>query len=89
MEISDFVLIKTVGNGLNCVYLAEVTVTTGWLFWRKSSRRQIFRELGDCWAFVDTGENCPGFQCSQFERAWRAKELFDKSLKSNQVNADV
>lgn len=78
MEISDFKLLGTVGRGLDLNYLAEVTVTTGWLFWRRSSRRQIFRELGNHWVFADTGEFCPGLQCSQLERAWRAKELFSK-----------
>ena len=89
MEISDFELLGSVGERLDLVYLAEVTVATGWLFWRNSSRRRVFRELGGDWIFADTGEFCPGHQCSRLEKSWKAKELFDKSLKSNEVNADV
>ena len=89
MRISDFELLGTVGQGLDLNYLAGVTVTTGWLFWRKSSRRQIFRELGNHWVFADTGEFCPKFQCSNLERVWRATTLFSQLPESNGGSINV
>ena len=75
MRLSEFVLTRTLGDGpLNWQYVAEVSVTTGWLWWRTTTRRTILRRLADYWHFVDTGQFCPGFQAEELERSYKAQE---------------
>ena len=55
MKISNFELIRTITVGKERRYLAEIDVTTGFWFWKKTIRRQILsrRLLG--WFFIDDG----------------------------------
>lgn len=54
MRLSNFKLTGQSESG--CVMFAEVDVTVGALWWKKTVRRQLFREggLGD-WYWLDTG----------------------------------
>ena len=83
MILSDFTPKGSVGTGLEKIFLAEVTVTEGWLFWRRVERRQIARQVGDHWAFTDTGEFCPGFQCENMERIYRMRDALTQLHSNN------
>ena len=89
MKISDFELLGTIGEGLEKVYFAEVTVTLTRFLWFTSARRQIFREIGSPWFFADTGTLCPGYQCQQLERAWNAKKLLEEFQRLKEDDASV
>jgi hypothetical protein len=74
MKLSEFVLTHTKGGGLlSKEYFAEVSVTTGFLWWKRTERRKIYRE-GGYWSFMDSGEFTPKFQAEALERAYRARE---------------
>lgn len=73
MVISNFKLLETKGNNcLNKVYIAEVDVTTGWWFWKKTRRVRIFRPFGEYYRFLDNGEFTPGLSVENLARAWKA-----------------
>lgn len=75
MKLSDFQMVKTTGrNATDLAYFAEVTVTTGLLWWRKECRRTIRRKFAGAWHFTDSGEFTPGFQAEALERAWNAQQ---------------
>lgn len=75
MKLSEFVLTHTKGKSpIDLEYFADVSVTTGSLWWRKTERRKIRREFASLWHFVDTGESTPGLQAKNLERAYRAQE---------------
>ena len=46
-------------NLLNKKLTAEVDVTTGFLFWKKTVTRRIGREALQFYVFLDTGEKAP------------------------------
>ncbi len=54
---------------------AEVTVTTGFLFWKKTVVRRIMvsKPIG-MWFFIDTGEATPLFEIEKLERAYEAQQ---------------
>lgn len=75
MKLSDFQMVKTTGrSAIDLVYFAEVTVSTGILWWRKETRRTIRRKYAGSWHFADNGEFTPGFQAQALERAWDAQQ---------------
>ena len=61
MEISDFKLIEVFGkNVLTWKYKAVVTVTTKRVFRKPTVKhRNIFKNFGENWYFVDTGKFVP------------------------------
>jgi len=72
MQISNFKLIKTKGtNACNKEFTATIDVTTGFLWWKKTKTRTIFREYGSYWYFTDTGEYIPGFKVEKLGRQHR------------------
>lgn len=74
MKISEFSIKKIIGtSALDWEYFAEVSVTTGMLFWKKTERRQIHRKYADYWHFVDNGQYTPGNQVERLARAYEAK----------------
>ena len=74
MKFSGFILIaKTGKNEADWKYFAEVTVTTGVLWWRKSARRKIQRNYGSYWIFADTGEFAPDGDIEALARAYQAQ----------------
>lgn len=74
MKLRNFELTRAEGStALNKVFFASVDVETGFLFWKKRQRRQIRREYGGLWHFVDTGEFTPGHQADTLARAWKAQ----------------
>ena len=74
MKLSNFELEKTEGDSLeNRKYFALVDVTTGFLFWKKTSRVQIFRKYAGYWFFVSTGEYTPEYQAERLARSWAAR----------------
>ena len=74
MKLSNFVLTKTLGKTpVDIEYFAEVDVTTGVLFWKKTKRREIRREYMQPWHFTDDGEFTPGYQAEALARVWKAK----------------
>jgi len=75
--LSEFVMVQTKGrSAADWEFLAEVTDTTGFLWWRKSRRRLISRKYGSSWFFVDTGKFTPDFQAEELERAWNVRKTF-------------
>lgn len=80
MILSEFVLTKVKGSRpLDLEYFADVTVTTGRWWWKKSIRKTIHREYAQLWHFVDTGEFTPGNQAETLERAYNAKNSFSSA----------
>lgn len=74
MKLSNFVLKNTKGtNPLDWEFFAEVDVTSGFLWWKKTERRDIYREYGSMWIFADTGEYTPLLQAETLARAWKAR----------------
>jgi hypothetical protein len=74
VKLSNFKLIDSKKDGhFNYKYTAEVDVTTGHLWWRRTERKKIFRERGWYWFFVDTGEYTPGTEVEKLSRAWKAQ----------------
>lgn len=74
MELSNFVLTQKKGKSvLDWEFFAEVDVTTGALWWKKTERKKIRKEYGGDWHFTDTGKFTPGFQAEELARAWKAK----------------
>ena len=75
MKLSEFVLTHTKGNNpTNWEYFADVYVTTGALWWKKTERCKIRRKYAGSWHFVDTGKFTPGFQAEDLARAYAARE---------------
>ena len=75
MKLSDFVLTHTKGKSpLDLEYFADVSVTTGSLWWKRTERRKIRREYIGAWHFVDTGKFTPEFQAEELARAYAARE---------------
>lgn len=75
MKLSEFVLTRIEGkNPLDLEYFADVSVTTGMLWWKKTERRKIYREYVGFWYFVDTGEFLPQCQAEALERAYKASK---------------
>lgn len=73
MILKNFQPIGTRGRSvLDREDLAEVDVETGFLFWKKTTRRAIRRYSAGYWHFVDTGEFTPGHQAERLERAYEA-----------------
>ena len=74
MKFSNFILTKTKGtNPFDWEYFATVTVTTGYLWWRRVVTREIRRVYGGWWHFTDTGKMTPGDQVCDLARAWSAQ----------------
>lgn len=74
MEISNFVLVSKTGRGLSdLVMAAEVDVTTGHLWWKKTTREKIQKNSISDWFFIDTGKFTPGYVVDELERSWFAK----------------
>lgn len=74
MKLSNFILKSTKGTShTNYMYVAEVDVTRGFLFWKKTERKEIFRHYAEHWAFVDSGKFTPGLQAENLARAYTAK----------------
>ena len=90
--LSNFTPIGSVGEGVDEIFLAEVTVTTQFLLWRKVEVREVFRGIGESWKFADTGEFCPGDQCEDLEQvhklARKGKEAFALYYKNQNKNTD-
>lgn len=73
MRISNFTLDKTEGTSpTTWKYRASIDVTTGYLFWKRTVRREITREFAEHWFFCDTGEFTPGWEVEALARSWKA-----------------
>ncbi len=56
----DFQLVgRTGGNAVNWRFKAMVTEETGFLFWKKSRRRQVTKSYAGPWVFSDSGKYAP------------------------------
>ena len=76
MKLSEFELTHTKGESpSDWEYFAEVTVTSGVLWWKKTERRKIHRECAGFWHFIDTGEFTPGHQAENLYRGCAAREI--------------
>lgn len=80
MKLSDYQRVDRIDIG-GCQYLtvAEVTVTTGAWFWRKSVRRKIARKTIGAWHFVDSGELTPGSQAEALDRACESQGIIERN----------
>lgn len=78
MKLSDFKLIKSVGkNALDLEYFAEVTVTSGALWWKKAIKAKIHKTYGGSWHFLDSGKFTPEYQAEELYRSYLAKQKFN------------
>lgn len=73
MKLSNFKLIETKRDGILEEYIATVDVTTGFLWWKKTQKRQIWRYSGLFWCFVDNGGFVPEFQADTLALKWTSK----------------
>jgi hypothetical protein len=79
MKLSNFNMVKITGRSpLDRTYFAEVDVTTGFLWWKKTERLMITKEYAGYWHFVDTGKFCPDLQAEYLERSWTAKSKINE-----------
>jgi hypothetical protein len=63
----------TIGTMIYCT----VDVETGYLWWKKVSKRQVCKQEIN-WFFVDTGDFTPDYQMENLWRAYVAKnKMFD------------
>lgn len=73
MKIENFNLIERRGKSvLDFEYIAEVDVTTGFIF-KKTEKKKIYKEHGGYWCFVDTGMYTPDLLAERAERAFKAQ----------------
>ena len=83
MRLSEFVLTKTINADAFCrEYFAQVTVTTGYLWWKKSQRRTIHLQHV-FWFFVDTGVPTPGLQAEYLARSYQARQMLSDAAPPN------
>ncbi len=84
MKLSNFVLTHTIGKDpLDRELFAQVDVTTGFLWFKKTTKKIIFRKyLGCLWRFMDTGQMTPDNQAEDLERAWRAMESYGSAQEA-------
>lgn len=74
MKLSNFVLTRKKGkNALDWEFFADVDVTTGLLWWKKTERKEIRRKYAGHWHFVESGEFTPGVQAETLAQAWEAQ----------------
>jgi len=72
MKITNFRLTAKINPGTSKEILyADVDVTTGWFFWKKTATRSVFKDWVH-WRFMDTGKPTPSFSVEQLEHAERA-----------------
>lgn len=56
----DFQLVSRTGeSAINWRFKAMVTEETGFLFWKKTHRRQITKSYAASWVFSDSGKYAP------------------------------
>ncbi len=76
MKLSNFKVIWQHGrNELDWFTRAEVDVTTGKLWWKKTVTRVIAKKYASSWYFADNGEFTPGQQAEALTRAWNAQDI--------------
>ncbi len=86
MILSDYREVSQIDTGLaSYLKVAEVTVTTGKWFWKRSTRRQIARPSVGFWRFVDTGELCPGSQAHELESSFDAKRWIRRDAEAKEA----
>ena len=74
MKLSEFVLTHKKGSSpVSWEYFADVTVETGFFWWKKTERKKIHRKYAGYWHFIDTGKHTPGVQAEDLERAYNAR----------------
>jgi len=72
MKIQNFKLAEVLGKSpMDWRFRATVDVTSGF-FKKKTVTREIFKEFGNSWYFVDTGEFTPGYYVENLVRAFEA-----------------
>lgn len=60
MKLSNFKLIETKGSSpVDKLFIAEIDVETGMLWWKKKKRFSIHRYYAYNWFFVSNGEYLP------------------------------
>ena len=78
MKLSNFVLTPT----KDYEFFAEVSVTTGALWWKRTERHKIRNPGSGSWHFVDTGEKLheiPNFTVKQLFRAYLAQKSLSEA----------
>jgi len=79
MKFTNFKLIYTTNAQMygisNKVFNATVDVETGMFWWKKTTTKQIRRNYGSQWFFVDTGHFISDFNddIEAMARAWTAE----------------
>ncbi len=76
MKITEFVLTDRIPEGFGGAELhAQVSVTTGMLWWKKCERKRVFKPAyHTSWRWLDTGEFTPGFAVEALADAYAARE---------------
>lgn len=74
MKLSNFMMIERKGKSpIDFRYFADVDVTTGFLWRKKTERKRISRSYTGSWFFIDNGEFVSIHEIDALERAWAAK----------------
>lgn len=74
MKITNFRLIGRTGtNALDWRFTAVVSVTTG-LFFKKTQDKEVFKEYGGFWFFVDSGKFTPNTDVEDLQRQFESKQ---------------
>lgn len=87
MRFNNFQLTHVSGKSASdWKFKATVDVTTGFIF-KKTLRREISKDYGSNWYFIDNGKFCPGFEVDELARAYagrRGVDLQNVNLKATQ-----
>lgn len=75
MKLSNFRVLSERQLGYGADIFAQVDVTTGSLWWKKTETRTINKPpAGVFWFFVDSGVFTPGYQAEMLFNAWEAQK---------------
>jgi hypothetical protein len=62
-------------------FFASIDVTTGFLWWKKTSRRSVSRTFAGYYFFIDDGTPTPRFVVEKLEKAYFARKELEKVLQ--------
>lgn len=69
MKFSNFKIIEIKPRLILTEFRAEVDVTTGFWWWKKTVTRSLWRRTGDGYRFADTGELIDGSSWLELKNA--------------------
>jgi hypothetical protein len=79
MRITNFRNLRaTSADILKLTYIADVDVTTGFAWWKRTRTTEVRREYAGFWYFADSGEFTPGYVVETLCRAFEAKPFGER-----------